>query len=127
MIPEEHKNSVVVAGLHFMRAITEAYGADEGLKLWDTITDTLDPDVRGQIFLAMLTGTHNDTIVLRDVAYHNNGVACIKEIRTWTGYGLKEAKDAFDLVRGKQAVQIKVKPTEHHRAAAELRRVGFVI
>ena len=126
MIPEEHKNSVVVAGLHFMRAITEAYGADEGLKLWDTIAGTLDPDVRGQIFLAMLTGTHNDTIVLRDIAT-TDYIGCIKEIRTWTGYGLKEAKDAVDLVREKKPIKIKVKPTEHHRAAAELRRVGFVI
>lgn len=127
MIPEEHKNSVVSAGLHFMRAITEAYGADEGLKLWDTIASTLDPDVRGQIFLAMLTGTHNDTIVLRDVVVGSNAVSCIKEIRNWTGLGLKEAKDTLDKVREKQAPKIKVRPTEHHRASAGLRGVGFVV
>ena len=127
MIPEEHKNSVVSAGLQFMRAITEAYGADQGLKLWDTIAGTLDPDVRGQVFIAMLTGSHNDTIVLRGVGVGYNAVSCIKEIRTWTGYGLKEAKDTLDLVREKKAIQIKVRPTEHHRAAAALRGVGFVV
>ena len=125
MIPEDHKSAVISTGLHFMRSITEAYGADEGLKLWDTIASTLDPDVKGEIFFAMLTGTHNDTIVLRDITTADR-IACIKEIRTWTGYGLKEAKDTVDLVRVKP-VQIKVKPTEHHRAVAGLRGVGFVI
>ena len=127
MIPEDHSTAVVSAGLHFMRAITEAYGADEGMRLWNTIADTLDPDVKGQIFFAMITGTHNDTILLSGVYANADAVSCIKEIRNWTGYGLKEAKDTLDLVRAKRAVKLKVKPAEHHLATAGLRKVGFVV
>ena len=129
MIPEEHKSNVVTNGLHFMRAITEAYGTEEGLRLWETIAGTLDPDVKGQIFFAMLMGTHNDTIVLKPAKANglSDKIAAIKEIRTWTGYGLKEAKDTADMVNGGLSVTLKVKPTEHARAIRGLRSVGFEI
>ncbi len=129
MIPEEHNAAVISTGLHFMRSITEAYGAEEGLRLWEQITSVLDPDVKGQIFFAMITGTHNDTIVLRGHQHTiaTNRVACIKEIRNWTGLGLKEAKDATDLVDLGKPVRLTVKPADHHRATIALRNVGYVV
>ena len=127
MTSEDQRNNIISSGLHFMRSITEAYGAEEGMRLWDTIASTLDPNLKGEIFFAMLTGTHNDTIVLRSVAPNTDRVARIKEIRNWTGYGLKEAKDASDWVEAGKAVQLKVKPAEHHVAMVGLRRVGFTI
>ena len=129
MIPEDHKDAVISNGLHFMRSITEAYGADEGMRLWDTIASTLDPDIKGQIFFAMLVGTHNDTIVLKPAKANglSDKIAAIKEIRTWTGYGLKEAKDTADMVNGGRSVTLKVKPAEHAQAIRGLRRVGFEV
>jgi hypothetical protein len=127
MIPKEHNDAVISTGLHFMRSITEAYGAEEGLRLWDQIASVLDPDVKGQIFFAMIAGTHNDTIMLKGVGAGTDRVARIKEIRTWTGYGLKEAKDASDLVEAGKVIQLKVKPQEHHIAIVGLRRVGFSV
>ena len=111
-----------------MRAITEAYGAEEGLALWEQITSVLDPDVKGQIFFAMITGTHNDTVMLRGVELTRaDRIKCIKEIRTWTGFGLKEAKDASDAVYQGGCIQLRVKPEEHHMAVVGLRNAGFVI
>ena len=127
MIPEDHKDAVISNGLHFMRSITEAYGADEGMRLWETIASTLDPDVKGQIFFAMLTGTHNNRIVLRRVGPNTDRVARIKEIRNWTGYGLKEAKDASDLVEMGKPMSLAVKPQEYAQAVLGLRRVGFEV
>ncbi len=129
MIPNEHRDAIISNGLHFMRAITEAYGAEEGMRLWETIAGTLDPDVKGQIFFAMITGTYNDTIVLRraNAAGIANRVAAIKEIRNWTSLGLKEAKDASDAVESGRSVRITVKPAEHHSAMRALRAVGFEI
>lgn len=129
MIPDQHRDAVISNGLHFMRAITEAYGAEEGMRLWETIAGTLDPDIKGQIFFAMLTGTYNDTIVLRRAQASGiaNRVAAIKEIRNWTGMGLKEAKDASDAVESGRSVRITVKPQEHHSAMRALRAVGFEI
>lgn len=136
MIPEEHKTAIVSNGLHFMRSITEAYGAEKGMELWETITNTLDPDVKGQIFFAMITGTYNDRVHLKglgDAAVHN-AVSCIKEIRTWSGLGLKESKDMYDRLRNRSYYDsgvsqefVKVKHEDYHKAVAGLRNVGFTV
>lgn len=137
-LPEEHKTAIISNGLHFMRSITEAYGADKGLELWEQITSVLDPEVKGQIFFAMITGTYNDRVQLKglNMVAQNNAVACIKEIRRWTGFGLKESKDLYDLMlrnsvlhQGAQRTEyiIKVKPDEYSRAVSGLRNVGFLV
>jgi len=135
MIPEEHKTAIISNGLHFMRSITEAYGADAGLALWEQIAGVLDPDVKGQIFFAMITGTYNDRILLKGIgaSAQNNAVNCIKEIRAWTGLGLKDSKDMYDRLRnrtlnsGPSQEYITVDPEQYSQAAASLSRVGFVI
>ena len=128
MIPENHNTAVISTGLHFMRAITEAYGADEGMQLWEQIASVLDPDVKGQIFFAMLTGTHNDTVVVRGVNLSSlDKVKCVKEIRNWSGLGLKEAVDFCNQVYHGGVARLTVKPAEHHMAVIGLRNVGFVI
>lgn len=127
MIPEEHRDAVIANGLHFMRSITEAYGADEGLRLWEQITSVLDPDVKGQIFFAMITGTHNNRIVLKRVSPDTDRVARIKEIRNWTGLGLKEAKDLSDMVELGKSMSLTVRPQDYSVAVVGLRRVGFEV
>jgi ribosomal protein L7/L12 len=61
-------------------------------------------------------------------------VACIKEIRQWTGFGLKDAKDLYVLMQnsvihqGAQRTEyIKVKPEDYSRAVSGLRNVGFIV
>ena len=135
MIPEQHKTAIISNGLHFMRSITEAYGADAGLELWEQIAGVLDPDVKGQIFFAMITGNYNDRILLKGIgaSAQNNAVNCIKEIRAWTGLGLKDSKDMYDRLRnrtfnsGPSQDYIKVDPEQYSQAVASLSRVGFVI
>ena len=135
MIPEEHKTAVISNGIHFMRSITEAYGADEGLKLWETIANTLDPDVKGQIFMAMITGNYNDRIHLKSLypSGQSNAVSCIKTIREWDkrGLGLKEAKDMYDRVNSRTARHetsnefLHIQHEKYHLALAALRNTGF--
>ena len=105
-IPKEHEPQLLQSGIHFMRSIAEAYGSEEGMRLWDTIASTLDPDIKAKIFIALLTGEYNDQLTLRlDLAKFDtvvNRVEGIKTIRMATGLGLKEAKDIHDnLVMGK--------------------------
>jgi hypothetical protein len=118
-----------------MRSITEAYGAEEGLKLWDTIASTLDGDVKGQIFLAMITGTYNNRVHLKGLgrSARDNAVACIKEIRLWSGLGLKESKDMYDRLRNRDFDSspsqefVNVKHEDYHKAVAGLRNAGFTL
>lgn len=135
MIPEDHKTAIVSNGLHFMRSITEAYGAEEGLKLWETIANTLDGDVKGQIFLAMVTGNYNDRVRLKGLHPYGqeNAVSCIKAIREWDrrGLGLKEAKDMYDRLKQRDLHSqlsneyLHVVHEKYHHAVQALRNVGF--
>lgn len=127
MIPAEHKEEIIQSGISFMRSITEAFGADEGMKLWDTIAATLDPDIKGQVFFAMLTGEYNNIV---NITGHNPGadrVRMIKTIRSVDkrGLGLKEAKDMSDYLSNGQMIKLEIDPAVRHMALSELRRAGF--
>ena len=100
-VPAEHVGPIVDAGLQFLRAITEAYGPEKGQEVWDSITNTLGPNVKGAIFFAMLTGHCSQNV--RFVAgpqKTNNQVNVIRAIRIATDMGLKDAKDLSDLAEG---------------------------
>lgn len=130
MIPEDHKSQIISAGIEFLRSITEAYGAEEGMTLWDAIANTLDPDVKGQIFFALLCGEGGDVIHIKsfkpDFQSHQ-AVPIIKSIRTATGLGLREAKDLYDAVRDGKPAKFKVLSGERTRFVNELRSLGCIV
>lgn len=125
MIPAEFKEDIIQSGINFMRSITEAYGTDEGMKLWDSIANTLDPDVKGQIFFAMLTGDYNGQVSISSFQSGSDRVWRIKSIRTVTGLGLKEAKDLSDLLDSGKTIKLNINPKQRNEALAELRNAGF--
>lgn len=127
MIPIENKESIIQSGMNFMRAITEAYGTDEGMKLWDTIASTLDPDIKGQIFFAMLTGEYNDIISVTGYNPGADRVAMIKTVRSVDRrrLGLKEAKDFCDELSSGKSLKLEVDPQHRAKNLIELRKAGF--
>ena len=128
MIPEGHKSNVISSGITFMRSITEAYGSEDGIKLWDAIAGTLDPDVKGAIFFALITGDFQGEIIARGFSSPpQNYVECIKAIRLYTGWGLKEAKDAADLIRDGVKQTLTVPTDKRSEAIMAFRRLGFLI
>lgn len=127
MIPEEHKASIITSGIAFLRSITDAYGSDEGMKLWDSIANTLDPAVKGEIFFAMLRGEYQDHITLRDVGYNTSKLTAIKEIRGASGLGVMEAKQAYETAEQGMPVKIPCSPDKIGSAIAALRYAGMVI
>lgn len=127
MIPPEYKQDVIQSGINFMRSITEAFGTDEGMKLWDTIAETLDPDIKGQIFFALLTGEYNGIVTLTGAMASANRVALIKAVRSVTGMGLKEAKDVCDRLWEGKPQKLNVEPKNRNFALRELRDAGFYV
>ncbi len=125
MIPAEHKEDIIQSGINFMRSLTEAYGTDEGMKLWDAIADTLDKDIKGQIFFAMLTGDYNGVVSISSVQAGADRVWRIKAIRAVTGHGLKEAKDLSDMLDSGKTIKLNINPKKRNEALAELRNAGF--
>lgn len=128
MISNEHKEDIVHTGISFMRAITEAYGNDEGLKLWDAIGSTLDPDVRGHILFAMLTGDFSGRIRVTGTVHGVQMVPAIKAIRAATNWGLKEAKDAVDALRelGRPIV-FECHHAKRGQIVSDLRAAGLIV
>lgn len=130
MLPEEHKTAIITNGLHFMRSITEAYGSEEGMKLWEQIASVVDPDVKGQIFFAMITGEYNNRITLRGYHMGSNKVTMIKAVRTvdTRRLGLKESKDLVDSLESTGQHQIiEVNHEEYSSSVRELRNAGFIV
>lgn len=127
MIPAEYKQDVIQSGINFMRSITEAYGSDEGMKLWDNIASVLDPEVKGQIFFAILTGEFNGIITIHSHQPGANRVSMVKAIRSVSGLGLKEAKDLSDILSNGKSIKFNCDPKTRHMALQELRNAGFNI
>ena len=129
MIPEEHKQDIIQSGINFIRSITEAYGSDEGMKLWETMADTLDPSIKGHIFFAMLTGEYNSVINIYKFASGTNKVSMIKALRVVDKrrLGLKEAKDMCDSLLVGNSIKVEVEPNTRNSALLQLRMAGFTV
>jgi hypothetical protein len=127
-ISSEHMDAIVSDGIAFIRSITTAYGSDTGIELWDTIADTLDPDIKGKIFFAMLTGTHADRVTMTGSVAGSNKIMCIKLIRQYTGMGLAESKHAYEEA-GEYGIPttLKVDPKQRRALIDDLRQNGMVV
>jgi ribosomal protein L7/L12 len=90
-------------GIRFLQSINEFYGVDRAMEVWSALGPAMGDDVKGQVFMSMLSG---NTATMRvqltrpavpfSVPTHSIAVPVIKAIRAATGMGLKEAKDAWD-------------------------------
>ena len=131
MIPEEHKQDIIQSGINFIRSVTEAYGSDEGMKLWETMADTLDPSIKGHIFFAMLTDEYNSVISIykSNEHYGGNKVSMIKALRTVDKrrLGLKEAKDMCDSLLTGNTIRVEVEPNTRNSSLLQLRSAGFCV
>jgi hypothetical protein len=129
MIPAEFKQDVIQSGINFMRSITEAYGTDEGMKLWEGIVNILDPSIKGEIFFAMLTGEFNGIINISSFNPNSNRVWRIKALRSVTtpNLGLKEAKELSDSLDKGEPIKLNVNPKNRNVALSELRSAGFYV
>lgn len=99
MIPEDFRDELITTGIHFLRCLTRAYGSEHGMEMWDTISEAIDPELKGQIFFAMLTGEYEGNIVLRGIDRTKmpyQKINAIKEVRGLTGMGLTEAKNLVE-------------------------------
>jgi hypothetical protein len=132
MIPEEQKDEIISAGISFMRSITNVYGSDIGLKLWEKIADSVDEDLKREIFIAMLTGEFNGNKLILTCPYTgsvHNKISIIKAIRTYDSrrLGLKEAKDLAEILESGKKITLEVDYKLQPTARVEFRKLGLVV
>jgi hypothetical protein len=131
MIPGEFKERIIQDGILFISSITEAYGPEIGIKLWEQIASVLDPSVKGEIFFAMISGHYQGRIRLHieDLTYDIplSKIEIIKTIRSYTGLGLKEAKDIIDnLLMGKSQDIVLLQEKDRYTAIRDFKKLGVL-
>ena len=131
MIPDEFKDRIVQDGILLISSITEAYGAETGMKLWEQIAAVLDPSIKGEIFFAMISGQYQSRIRLHipnlNVDIRFNKIEIIKTIRNYTGLGLKEAKDIIDnLFLGKSQDVTLTRVRDRYSAVRDFKMLGIL-
>ena len=122
-------NAIFNAALNFIRLAREEEG-DMGAARVYAMMDAFDPDLRDEIMLRLII---NDTTgPIRIVLQHEGikqKITAIKEVRSMTRFGLKEAKDVLDLAdEGRNAI-IEGDWTAEQRDALSkgLRGTGYAV
>ncbi len=133
-LADSTRDTIVMSGLQFMRSITEAYGADKGMLVWDKITETLGNDIKGAIFFRLMTGDGESTVTVTATNTKTaqtgnssgNFIEYIKTVRTFTGHGLKEAKEFCDKTELGIASNLVVPFNKKIEFVRALRKVGVI-
>lgn len=117
---------VVFDGIRFLESLTRHYGPEKGIEVWEAMGHAVGDDIKGKVFFSMLTGESSNRVRIQ-AGNCTEAVAAIKAIRVGTGYGLKEAKDAWDLSKVKVVTLDNVDRNEKNHMIRELRRIGMVV
>ena len=122
-------NAIFNAALNFIRLAREEEG-DMGAARVYAMMDAFDPDLRDEIMLRLII---NDTTGPIRIVMQHEGIKkkinAIKEVRSMTRFGLKEAKDVLDLAdEGRNAI-IEGDWTAEQRDALSksLRGTGYAV
>lgn len=107
-------NNVVRTARAFIHSLSQCYGSQRGLDVWDHIRKGLGDDIAGDIMMGMLSSSG---VSVRLYSVGGNFINTIKEIRAFTGWGLKEAKDFADSVRDHGAKNIEVDEFNQHKVS----------
>lgn len=96
--PDYELERVIGDGIQFIASLTEYFGAEKGMEVWNSMGDAVGKSLKHKIFLAMMMGGTSHSVSFRAGSAEGagNAVPVIKCIRTYTGFGLKEAKDHWD-------------------------------
>lgn len=126
MISEEHKICIIKDGINFMTSISNAYGSEEGLKIWNQICLNLDPSIKGDIFFAMLSGKYQTRIKLKSKKNIISKVEAIKSIRRYTNLSLKDSLKIVEDLKEKQSQEIDItNANELQEAIKEFKNLGL--
>jgi hypothetical protein len=128
-LDEEEKVMLVSSSLGFIRSVTEVWGPEKGMELWETISGTISVDLKGDLFFGMITGKYSLRGVtftnLDPIAMSNNFINMIKAVRTATGWGLKDAKDFCDAVKAGEVKTVEVSGKAREVLLTTLRGYGI--
>lgn len=130
MIPVNERGNIVMSSIMFIRAITKAYGSEEGMELWSRIAEVLDPAIKGEVFKAMLVGEYEGLVRIKGLDSNKfDKIGVIKLIRN-TDKRRLDLKEAIEVIRGLEAGKsFDLKVAENNRAEVcmQLQSMGVIM
>jgi len=126
MSEKSNMDEVVFDGIRFLESLTRHYGPQKGIAVWEQMGEVMGDEVKGKIFFAMLAGDRSNRVRVR-VGTCTQAVSAIKAIRVATGYGLKEAKDAWDRSKDQVVTIDNVQLDAKHELVRTLRDLGMIV
>lgn len=102
-VPNPDFDCVVEDAVRLLESMSTLYGAERAMEMWSAMGREIGDEVKAQVFMTMLTG-HGGTRVRVRRGDCAQVVEAIKCIRRYTGFGLKEAKDQWDLTASKEVI-----------------------
>lgn len=130
MVPEEHQSDLVDAGLRFLQVLNTIYGSEKSMEMWTTISDTVDEDLKGLIFSAMLSGKSAGPITIKDAHSTIDRILLVKTIRTWDKrvLSLGDSKAMMEklLDRG-EAIKVEVSYHRNREAREAFNNIGCIL
>ena len=124
---DDTMDMVIRDGIRFMESLTRHYGSERGQEIWEGIGEVVGKEVKGKIFFAMITGdilSDQVTFTVGNADQRGNAVAVIKAIRTYSGWGLKEAKDQWDHSKSGRGIVRCETPDMARGLTRDLRNLG---
>jgi hypothetical protein len=125
-------NVLITDSIRFLESLGNYYGVDRAMEVWTALGPAIGNDVKGQVFMTMLSGNNSSMRLELSrpgpscyTAPHGIAVSVIKAIRTATGLGLKEAKDLWDATAA-ETVSLTCLTRDHAKEARlEFRKIGM--
>lgn len=120
MANKKYSDELVRESIRFLKLLSKEFGDDSGTIAFKTICSSVDESLADQILLEMLRsdGSDEDNQVKLcgskwpNVSSITEKIELIKELRHYTGMGLKDAKDVVDHIFLGKDVGISCKSAE---------------
>lgn len=127
-LDEIHKENIIGSTINLIQALSEGFGPEVGMDLYDNISNHLGTGTKEAVFMTMLSGRSAGTIMIRGIPEQKrlsiSRIDVIKCIRNYTGFGLKEAKDVMDeLFYGADKI-LKIDWQKRNDFARDIRKIG---
>lgn len=130
MIPEQERSNIVMYSVTFIRAITKAYGAENGMELWSKIAEVLDPAIKGEVFKAMLIGEHTGHLRIKginSVMFDKIGFVRLVRATDKRRLGLKEAMEVVRILEAGREFDLEIDEKERATIYRDLDNVGILM
>jgi hypothetical protein len=125
------KTQLIRDSIQFMKSMSQHFGAEEGMRLWNSIAETLGSELKQEIFFSLLTGQSGPSIKLEcQQGQHSivdqQRVPLVKLIRSHAGCDLKTGIDLMRKLSSGEPVDVIVDPHRRQAAMEDFRSFGLL-